>query len=943
MGRDTAVQVYSWGSGRYGQLGQGSETPSKTPLLIESLQEKYVVDISCGASTSACVGAMGELYTWGDGDCGKLGHGDYKQYNIPRTVQELRGHKAVAVSCGSCHTIALTDKCKVFTWGSGMNGLLGHGSDSDQLKPKHLTELDNKNVKDICAGAAHSLALTQTGDVYSWGKGDCGQVGHGDLSITKKPRLVTALVGKRIRGISCGYFHNGAVSDIGEVFTWGSSEYGQLGHGDWSVQPVPMRVDALAGRVVTDIQCGHRHTLAITEHGDLYAWGGSLVSDNNIKGSKAADNVPRVMQFFLGKSIQVIACGFNHSACVDVNGDVYTWSVDTIDTPKLVSSVCGMNIRRLACGGRHTLATAGGDDTRGSVSRGSLRSGSSTSTTATDISGVDQSGADPNSSSRLSTPINIVSTTVSPTAVGSGSAASSYTGENSSRQLSPNPNAQMINSGEWESYVDEVGVLHRRLIDCDLERINTRNDESDNSISQLVSRSNKQIDEILLEGRLLAMEGASNRNERMKVFDLLASNAELRKRLNDYAQAIMEGDHDMKSVIRDNVHSALSNITNHRTELEDNLKELQSKVDTLKSSESQLAKNVSTFQEKLRQIRMEKDALVKQVGLASNDKSAGVVPTDDSDPVFELPSSPYRKPAWVYGVVVGAPLILCALHYWWSSGWAESGGASTVDVMIACIVSSAVAAVCSRVAVYNSTHAIVEKVNDMIAREITLSEVLESMEYSVSQTLKQVEKQEESSVQLQQTTADLRQYTDSLSSQIDTLEPKADIRKQVLELEGHAVQLESSVQTMVRDMKQLQQKITDASELAVTFRSVKNSKDDHEFRKQFDLPTTEFVIERYSCVSSKMVHGYLHITPSYLCFDTLLFGGSSHKCIIPITKIAAVKKTKFAGMFDNALEIQTAESEVHTFSSIVGRNNCYLDILAQAEKFGTAHFLKTVE
>ena len=78
--------MFSWGDGEDGKLGHGSCLTLEEPRMVETLKGKRVIDVTCGDSHSAAVTSSGELYTWGLGSYGRLGHGDMKTYHKPKLV-----------------------------------------------------------------------------------------------------------------------------------------------------------------------------------------------------------------------------------------------------------------------------------------------------------------------------------------------------------------------------------------------------------------------------------------------------------------------------------------------------------------------------------------------------------------------------------------------------------------------------------------------------------------------------------------------------------------------------------------------------------------------------------------------------------------------------------------------------------------------------------------
>ena len=108
--------------------------------------------------------------------------------------------------------------------------------------------------------------------VFTWGRGEDGQLGLGDTSDQDEPTYVDALRGVGVRQIACGSGHTVVLSTEGEVYTWGRGDDGRLGHGDNGWKYVPRITRSLAGQVVTQVTCGSYHTAAVTGNGDLYTW-----------------------------------------------------------------------------------------------------------------------------------------------------------------------------------------------------------------------------------------------------------------------------------------------------------------------------------------------------------------------------------------------------------------------------------------------------------------------------------------------------------------------------------------------------------------------------------------------------------------------------------------------------------------------------------------------
>nr|CAB3252556.1 probable E3 ubiquitin-protein ligase HERC1 [Phallusia mammillata] len=256
--------VYSWGDGDYGKLGHGCSLTQKMPKLIEGpLTRRVVTCVSTGYRHSACVTQDGQLFTWGEGDYGRLGLGDNTSRNEPMLVKEITSAKLVA--CGSSHTLVLSQDCAtVWSFGAGDNGKLGHGDTSRVYRPKVIESLNGTLIRKLCAGSQYSMALSNSGQVYTWGCGACLGCGPSDATYMK-PTIVEELRNCRIVDIASGDGHCLVLSHTNEVYSWGNNAMGQCGLGH-TTSPIstPTRVTALSNLNVHQISAGTSHSLAWT-------------------------------------------------------------------------------------------------------------------------------------------------------------------------------------------------------------------------------------------------------------------------------------------------------------------------------------------------------------------------------------------------------------------------------------------------------------------------------------------------------------------------------------------------------------------------------------------------------------------------------------------------------------------------------------------------------
>uniref|UniRef100_A0A3Q3AXX1 E3 ubiquitin-protein ligase HERC2 n=1 Tax=Kryptolebias marmoratus TaxID=37003 RepID=A0A3Q3AXX1_KRYMA len=259
-------KVFSWGEGDDGKLGHFSRMNCDKPRLIEALKSKRIRDIACGSSHSAAITSSGELYSWGLGEYGRLGHGDNTTQLRPKLVKVLLGHRVIQVACGSrdAQTLALTDEGLVFSWGDGDFGKLGRGGSEGCNIPQNIERLNGQSVCQIECGAQFSLALTKSGVVWTWGKGDYFRLGHGTDVHVRKPQMVEGLRGKKIVHVAVGALHCLAVTETGQVYAWGDNDHGQQGNGTTTVNRKPTLVQGLEGQKITRVACGSSHSVAWT-------------------------------------------------------------------------------------------------------------------------------------------------------------------------------------------------------------------------------------------------------------------------------------------------------------------------------------------------------------------------------------------------------------------------------------------------------------------------------------------------------------------------------------------------------------------------------------------------------------------------------------------------------------------------------------------------------
>lgn len=204
--------------------------------------------IAAGDRHSLAVTAQGALWSWGSGWYGRLGHDDEEHQLVPRRVEAFSGRRIRVVAAGSCHSLAVEDEGALWSWGVGKCGVLGHGDQRSLLRPTRIEALAGERVRAVAAGREHNLALTSDGDVWSWGDGLHGRLGHGDQQASLLPKQIVALAGACATAVAVGEGHS-LCEAAGALWTWGDGSHGKLGHDGDSHELLPKRIEASEGHL----------------------------------------------------------------------------------------------------------------------------------------------------------------------------------------------------------------------------------------------------------------------------------------------------------------------------------------------------------------------------------------------------------------------------------------------------------------------------------------------------------------------------------------------------------------------------------------------------------------------------------------------------------------------------------------------------------------------
>ncbi|XP_061924351.1 probable E3 ubiquitin-protein ligase HERC4 [Entelurus aequoreus] len=305
--------LLSQGSNSRRQLGRRASNNEKGQ--VEGLP--FVLGVACGQYHSLALSLSGVVYSWGAGEDGQLGCLPNHTCDSQQATPVQMPTHTVQVACGDFHSVALIKGGDVFCWGSNSHGQLGVGRQvSLQYAPLFVGPLTGIPVTQISAGATHTLFLTLSGLVYC-----CGANKHGQLGLNRvdpKGRfnicVVPALRRLSIAFIACGENHSVVLTKEGEVYTFGEGAHGQLGHGSFADEVMPKLVVGMDERA-SQVACGRRHTLVLGSSGKLWAFGNGVKGQIGT-GKAASSATPTLVQLPLGSDCTAdlrIAAGWNAS------------------------------------------------------------------------------------------------------------------------------------------------------------------------------------------------------------------------------------------------------------------------------------------------------------------------------------------------------------------------------------------------------------------------------------------------------------------------------------------------------------------------------------------------------------------------------------------------------------------------------------------------------
>uniref|UniRef100_A0A1B0GKG8 RCC1-like domain-containing protein n=1 Tax=Lutzomyia longipalpis TaxID=7200 RepID=A0A1B0GKG8_LUTLO len=366
--------VFVWG---YGVLGLGPTaecilTPQQIPSTLfgrnEFSKDSVVTSIYSGISHMGAINSDGDLFM-------------LMIYPAPIELPKKSPEeklKVKSIAAGRAHTILITDGGEIFSMGNNSYGQLGReiveGEDYMRSHIVHRFTLPNELVASVCCGQDHTMFLTESGRVYTCGWGADGQTGNGTYETSGTINQAKGdIAGEKIVKLACSADCVLALSDKGEVFGWGNTEYGQLCNVGGNAQQIhtPVHLKSLKGLgKITDIASGGSFCLILNEHGDVFVWGyGVLGLGPTAECILTPQQIPSTLfgrnEFSKDSVVTSIYSGISHMGAINSDGDLFMWGINKHGCLGLghrkdmyfpFKVAMGAKVIKISCGVDHTLA-----------------------------------------------------------------------------------------------------------------------------------------------------------------------------------------------------------------------------------------------------------------------------------------------------------------------------------------------------------------------------------------------------------------------------------------------------------------------------------------------------------------------------------------------------------------------------------------------------------
>lgn len=243
----TENKAYCWGRGNFAKLGNGQAGAQYEELLpVPVAASVEFASISTGKEHTCAVAVDGKGYCWGNDGAGRAGLGVGRRVDAVTEIQG--GHRYVSINAGTTYSCGLTTDGEIYCFGVNKSGMQGHGKKDGgeplaQNAPTHPVAGGHK-WKFLSASHAHTCGITTDDELYCWGNSRQGRLGIGRASgIVETPAKVST--DKTFAQVTVGWTFSCGITTANEIYCWGNGASGRLGHGATTSQSTPVLVSPI--------------------------------------------------------------------------------------------------------------------------------------------------------------------------------------------------------------------------------------------------------------------------------------------------------------------------------------------------------------------------------------------------------------------------------------------------------------------------------------------------------------------------------------------------------------------------------------------------------------------------------------------------------------------------------------------------------------------------
>ena len=247
--------------------------------------------IAAGSEHNVIITQEKNIFGFGNNSSNQI-NGDGTKETLPMPTKIDTEISFIFVSCGGFHTCAIDVDGFLYSWGNGDYGRLGNGSTSNLLEP---TKIGTKTWKSVSCGESHTCAIDVDGFLYSWGNGGYGRLGNGSINSRTTPAKIGT---KTWKSVSCGSFHTCAIDVDGSGYACGNNNSGRLGveKNDSAILEFSL---LKGGRKWISIVCGLNHTVGIDVENSFFGWGANNKSQVGTGGTNLVDTPTQLFLYIL--------------------------------------------------------------------------------------------------------------------------------------------------------------------------------------------------------------------------------------------------------------------------------------------------------------------------------------------------------------------------------------------------------------------------------------------------------------------------------------------------------------------------------------------------------------------------------------------------------------------------------------------------------------------